>query len=225
MIRQITLETSWKKELMVELGKDYMKSLFEYLRAEKKINKIIYPRSREIFRALDLTPFDNVRAVILGQDPYHGDGQAHGLSFSVQHGTSIPPSLKNIFKELKSDLGITEPSHGNLENWSRQGVLLLNSILTVEQGKPASHSKKGWESFTDEVVRKLNSRKQNIVYILWGKKAQEKCKFLDTQQNCVISSPHPSPFSARTGFFGSQPFSKTNQYLKKHKIKQIDWAV
>ena len=225
MIRQITLEASWKKELMVELGKDYMKSLFEYLRAEKKINKIIYPRSQEIFRALDLTPFDNVRAVILGQDPYHGDSQAHGLSFSVQHGTPIPPSLKNIFKELKSDLRMTEPSHGNLENWSRQGVLLLNSILTVEKGKPASHSKKGWERFTDEVVRKLNSRKQNIVYILWGKKAQEKCKFLDTEQNCVISSPHPSPFSAKTGFFGSQPFSKTNQYLKKHNIKQIDWVL
>ena len=216
---------NWDDFIGVETKRKYFEEIKSSLMSDHNSGKKIYPEPKNFFKAFEICPYEKVKVIILGQDPYHTPGTANGLAFSVNNNQKLPPSLKNIFKELKSDLGITEPSHGNLENWSRQGVLLLNSILTVEQGKPASHSKKGWERFTDEVVRKLNSRKQNIVYILWGKKAQEKCKFLDTQQNCVISSPHPSPFSARTGFFGSQPFSKTNQYLKKHKIKQIDWAV
>jgi len=224
-MRQIILEESWKRKLLVEFKKDYMKVLSEYLRSEKQKKKKIFPPSHQIFRAFDLTSFDNVRVVILGQDPYHGFGQAHGLSFSVDRATRIPPSLENIFKELEFDLGINKPKHGNLEKWGHQGVLMLNSILTVEEGKPASHSKKGWEQFTDEVLNVLNHYKRHVVYILWGQKAQEKCKFLDKNKNLIIATPHPSPFSARSGFFGSKPFSRTNQYLKKHEIQPIDWNI
>ena len=169
--------------------------------------------------------FENVRVIILGQDPYHGHGQAHGLSFSVKKGTMIPPSLKNIFIELKNDLGMDNPLHGNLEKWSSNGVLLLNAILTVEKGKPGSHANKGWEIFTDKILSQLNRLRNNLVFILWGKKAKEKIKFIDCKKHLILSSPHPSPFSANSGFFGSKPFSKTNLYLQKNGCKLINWCL
>jgi uracil-DNA glycosylase len=202
-----------------------MKALGTFLRNEKKNGKEIYPPGSDIFRAFDFTSFEKVKVVILGQDPYHGKGQAHGLSFSVKDGTQPPPSLENIFKELKSDLDINRPTTGNLEKWSRQGVLMLNSSLTVEKSKPASHQGKGWETFTDSALEALNKEKINVVYILWGKKAQEKGQYLDKQKNLIIESAHPSPFSANNGFFGSQPFSKTNKYLKDTKQIPVNWTL
>ena len=200
-----------------------MQSLSSFLRSEKSKNKIIFPPGNKIFNALNLTTFENVKAVILGQDPYHGYDQAHGLSFSVEKGIKSPPSLKNIFKELESDLGIKQPDHGNLERWCDEGVLLLNSILTVEKSKPASHANVGWENFTDEILSSVNSLKKNVVFILWGKKAQEKGRFISTENHFVIKSSHPSPYSANNGFFGSKPFSKTNTYLKENNIQEINW--
>ena len=178
-----------------------------------------------IFRALDLVRFKDVKVIILGQDPYHGPGQAHGLSFSVETGIKIPPSLQNIFTELQNDLGIKKPKHGNLEKWSNQGVLLLNSILTVERGKAGSHAAKGWETFTDKILSNLSAQRNNLVFILWGKKAQEKGAFLNHEKHLVLSSAHPSPYSANRGFFGSKPFSKTNMYLKKNECGLINWCV
>ncbi len=224
-MKRIKLEATWKEKLLDEFSKDYMKSLSNFLREEQKRKKILFPLGSKIFNAFSLTKFDDVKVVILGQDPYHGEGQAHGLSFSVEKGVLPPPSLENIFKELKSDLGIEKPSHGNLQSWGEQGVLLLNSILTVEKGKPGSHAGKGWETFTDTVLFKLNCLRRNIVFILWGKKAQDKGDFINTDKHFIVKSSHPSPFSANRGFLGSRPFSRANSYLKKNNIDPIDWSV
>ena len=200
---KIELESSWKEKLIDEFNKEYMHSLRDFLKKEKTERKVIFPPGRKIFSALNLTSFKNVKVVILGQDPYHGSNQAHGLSFSVEYGIKPPPSLNNIFKELASDLNIEKPNHGNLEEWGKQGVLLLNSILTVEKSKPGSHANRGWEVFTDKILFLLNSSKNNLVFILWGKKAQEKGHFIDSDRHMIIKSTHPSPYSANNGFLGS----------------------
>jgi len=222
---KINLESSWLKVLKDEFEKPYMKNLSVFLNNEKKNNKIIYPPGSKIFNALNLTPFNSVKVIILGQDPYHGQNQANGLSFSVEIGNKIPPSLQNIFKELNSDLNILPSQHGDLSNWAKQGVLLLNTILTVESSKPCSHSNKGWEIFTDKILHSLSSLKENLVFILWGKKAQEKILLIDESKHKILKSPHPSPYSANNGFFGSQPFSKTNFFLESKKIDKINWKL
>ena len=218
----VQIEKSWLSQLSSEFEKDYMKKLSLFLKEEKK-TKTIYPLGSKIFNAFNLTPFSKVKVVILGQDPYHGPNQANGLSFSVNKSFPIPPSLKNIFKELFDDLGIQPPNTGCLERWSNQGVLLLNTYLTVERGKPGSHRNIGWERFTDYVLSKLNENKKNIVYLLWGKHAQEKANIINKSNNKVVFSSHPSPYSANQGFFGSKPFSKTNDYLTSTKQRAIDW--
>ena len=222
---KINLESSWLKVLKDEFEKPYMKNLSVFLNNEKKNNKIIYPPGSKIFNALNLTPFTSVKVIILGQDPYHGQNQANGLSFSVEIGNKIPPSLQNIFKELNSDLNILPSQHGDLSNWAKQGVLLLNTILTVEASKPSSHSNKGWEIFTDKILHSLSSLKDNLVFILWGKKAQEKISLIDESKHKILKSPHPSPYSANNGFFGSQPFSKTNFFLESKNIDKINWKL
>ena len=221
--RNIQIETSWKTRLADPFNASYMTALSEFLRKEKSEGKRIYPPGNEIFRAFELTPFDDVKVVILGQDPYHGPGQAHGLSFSVAAGVQPPPSLRNIYRELEADLGISHPGHGNLEGWARQGVLLLNSCLTVQEGQAGSHQGKGWELFTDQVIRCLNQDRQNLVFILWGRKAQDKGTEIDRSRHCVLSSVHPSPLSASNGFFGSKPFSQANAYLEETGQKPVDW--
>ncbi len=185
--------------------------------------KTIYPLKENVFNALKLTPYSKVKAVIVGQDPYHGEGEAHGLSFSVQEGIKLPPSLKNIYKELYDDLGIQKGSSGDLTSWAQEGVLLLNSILTVEKDKPASHRKLGWELLTDYIIKALNEREEPIVFILWGNFAKEKAKYITNKRHLIITSSHPSPFSCNYGFFGSKPFSKTNEFLKKNNIDEIRW--
>ncbi len=222
---KINLESSWLKILNDEFEKPYMKNLSIFLNSEKKKNKIIYPSGSKIFNALNLTPFTSVKVIILGQDPYHGQNQANGLSFSVEIGNKIPPSLQNIFKELYSDLNIYPSQHGDLSNWAKQGVLLLNTILTVEASKPSSHSNKGWEIFTDKILHSLSSLKDNLVFILWGKKAQEKISLIDESKHKILKSTHPSPYSANNGFFGSQPFSKTNFFLESKNIDKINWKL
>ncbi len=222
--RNIGLVNNWKEILFSEFKKDYMQSLSLFLREEKLKNKIIFPPGKKIFSALNLTDFHEVKVVILGQDPYHGKGQAHGLSFSVENNVEKPPSLKNIFKELKSDLGIEEPEHGNLASWGKNGVLLLNSVLTVEAGKPGSHYHRGWEKFTDKIL-KLLSEHANVVFILWGNKAQEKVSTLNLANDLILKSPHPSPFSANRGFFGSKPFSNANLILKARGLSPVDWKL
>ena len=222
---KINLESSWLKVLKDEFEKPYMKNLSVFLNNEKKNNKIIYPPGSKIFNALNLTPFTSVKVIILGQDPYHGQNQANGLSFSVEIGNKIPPSLQNIFKELNSDLNILPSQHGDLSNWAKQGVLLLNTILTVEASKPSSHSNKGWEIFTDKILHSLSSLKDNLVFILWGKKAQEKISLIDESKHKILKSPHPSPYSANNGFFGSKPFSKTNFFLESKNIDKINWKL
>ncbi len=222
-MRKVYLEKSWKKVLIDEFSKKYMKNLSLFLREEKVRQKEIFPEANKIFNALNSTKFDDVKVVILGQDPYHGPKQAHGLSFSVERGVKPPPSLQNIFKELENDLGFLRPNHGCLDKWSAQGVLMLNSILTVERGKPGSHANKGWETFTDIILNKLNILKKNVVFVLWGKKAQSKRILINQDKNLLIESSHPSPYSAHTGFFGSRPFSKINEYLEKYNISLIDW--
>lgn len=202
-----------------------MNSLREFLKSEYNKGKVIYPNSSEYFSAFNETPFDKVKVVIIGQDPYHGPNQAHGLCFSVKRGIKPPPSLVNIYKELQDDLGITPPNHGCLTDWAKQGVFLLNSILTVEQSKPASHHDKGWEQFTDRVIALLNEKRNNLVFVLWGAYAQKKAAFLDRKKHLVLESPHPSPFSVYKGFYGSRPFSKINAYLKSKGIKGIDWQI
>ena len=224
MSHSVQLEESWRKHLLPEFEKDYMKNLRIFLSQEIKKNKSIYPKGSEYFEALNLTSFDKVKVLILGQDPYHGYGQAHGLCFSVRPDTKIPPSLKNIYKELKSDLGIPIASHGFLQSWAKQGVLLLNSTLTVEAGKPGSHKEKGWERLTDKIIELLNEKRKNLVFILWGRFAREKASFVDHSKHCVLTAPHPSPFSADRGFFGCQHFSKANHYLKSKGIKEMDWS-
>lgn len=222
---EIKLEPSWKKRLLPEFSKPYMTHLKQFLVEEKKKGKEIYPPSSKIFAAFDETPFDKVKVVILGQDPYHGPGQAMGLSFSVPPGVRFPPSLRNIFKELHEDVGAAIPKSGDLTKWAQEGVLLLNSVLTVEEGKAAAHQNKGWEKFTDAAIHHLAEEKDHIVYILWGSYAQKKASFVNHKKNLVLESVHPSPLSAHRGFFGSHPFSKTNKYLKDHGIKPIDWEL
>lgn len=207
-----------------EKEKEYYKSLEKFINEEYEA-KIIYPKKNEIFKSMEITDYDNVKVVILGQDPYHGEGEAHGLSFSVRENVKIPPSLKNIFKELNSDLGTYIPNNGYLEKWAKQGVLLLNSVLTVEKDKPGSHRNKGWETFTDTVISKLNERQNPIVFVLWGNYAKEKEKYITNSQHLILTSPHPSPFSARTGFFGCKHFSKINDFLKQNGESQIDFQI
>lgn len=225
MKKEINLEQSWKAVLASEFEKPYMEKLREFLIAEASEGKIIYPPGPDIFAALNLTPFDQVKVVIIGQDPYHGPGQAHGLCFSVKKGVPIPPSLVNIYKELKEDMGMTPPSHGCLEDWARQGVLLLNNVLTVENGKAASHHGQGWEQFTDKIIEVLNQKKENLVFILWGSPAQKKAAAVDAKKHFILKSVHPSPLSSYRGFFGSKPFSKTNAFLKSKGLKEIDWKI
>lgn len=224
-MHEVLIEASWKERLAGEFAANYMESLIQFLREEKAAGKRIYPASNNIFTAFNLTPFHTVKAVILGQDPYHAPNQAHGLSFSVRHGVATPPSLQNIYKEMSSDLGIPHPGHGNLETWAEQGVLMLNSSLTVEHGKAGAHAGKGWERFTDAAISQLNSARNNIVFILWGRKAQQKGAKVDPHRHRIITSAHPSPLSAYNGFFGSKPFSRANDYLASHNISPINWSL
>ncbi|MFN7824490.1 MAG: uracil-DNA glycosylase [Pseudobdellovibrionaceae bacterium] len=222
---EIKLHPSWKPFLSAEFETDRMKNLKAFLASEYEQGKKIFPQGSEYFAAFEATPFERVRVVILGQDPYHGQGQAHGLCFSVQEGVPFPPSLLNIFKELKTDLGLEIPKSGNLKKWAEQGVLLLNSVLTVEEGKAASHQGKGWEQFTDKVISVLNQEKTGLVFVLWGAYAQKKGAFVDRQKHLVIECVHPSPLSAHRGFFGSKPFSQINNYLESRGQKPISWQL
>lgn len=221
---QIKLDPSWKKYLEDELKSDSMKNLKAFLKSQYDAKKVIFPKANEYFFALDMTPLNKVEVVILGQDPYHGVGQAHGLSFSVREGVRLPPSLQNIYKEIESDLGIKVSRSGDLTRWAKQGVLLLNAVLTVEQDKAASHQGKGWEKFTDLIIATVNEHCKNVVFILWGAHAQKKAAFVDRKKHLVLESVHPSPLSAHRGFFGSKPFSKANAYLKAYNKKEIDWS-
>lgn len=218
------LHDGWWQWLKPEFEKSYYAKLREFLK-EEYASETVYPPMHDIFHALDVTSYENVKAVILGQDPYHGPNQAHGLSFSVQKGVKQPPSLRNIFLELKDDLGCEPPDHGCLEKWADQGVLLLNTVLTVRKGQAASHKGQGWETFTDRIIELLNDREQPVVFILWGKHAAAKKELIDENRHVIIESPHPSPFSARRGFFGSKPFSKTNEALRKLGRDEIDWEI
>ena len=218
----IRLESSWKNLLKDEFEKPYFKDLTNFVRLEYQ-TATIYPPPKFIFNALDSLPVDKVKVVILGQDPYHGPGQAHGLSFSVPKGVALPPSLQNIYKEIESDLGEKRFVSGNLESWVQQGVLLLNATLTVRARQPASHQNHGWETFTDAIIHRLAEKKDHLVFILWGNYAQKKGSFVDPKKHLVLSSTHPSPFSAHSGFFGSRPFSQTNQYLVKYGLDPIAW--
>lgn len=221
----IKLHGSWKTPLLEEFASPYMEQLKRFLNDRRAAGARIFPRGSEYFRAMDLTPLDKVRVVILGQDPYHGEGQAHGLCFSVRPGVRTPPSLINIYKEMQSDLGIAPVRHGFLEHWAEQGVLLLNSVLTVEMGQAAAHQGKGWEKFTDAVIRIVNAKTDPVVFMLWGAYAQRKAAFVDTQRHLVIKSAHPSPLSAHNGFLGSRPFSKANAFLESKGMAPIDWAL
>jgi len=214
----------WDIILQDEFKKEYFENLMNFVKNEYK-TKTIYPKQNEVFNAFRYTDFDNVKVVILGQDPYHGPNQAEGLSFSVSNEVLKPPSLKNIFKELESDLKIPFPEHNSLKKWAKEGVLLLNAVLTVEEHKPTSHKDKGWEIFTDDIIKILNKRDTPTVFILWGAYARSKRELITNPKHLVIESAHPSPFSARNGFFGSKPFSKTNNFLKKNNIKEIDWSI
>lgn len=222
---EVRLEDSWKAVLGAEFSRPYMGELKAFLQREKADGKHIFPKGSEYFRALDLTPLDEVKVVILGQDPYHGAGQAHGLCFSVQPGVRIPPSLVNIYKEMQSDLGIPPARHGFLEHWARQGVLLLNSVLTVEEARAASHQGQGWEQFTDAVIRAVNEECEYVVFILWGSYAQKKAAFVDRSRHLVLKAPHPSPLSAHNGFFGSRHFSQANDYLIAQGRNSIEWQL
>lgn len=220
---EVVLESSWKKVLAEELDKPYFKELSEFVRLEY-LSNTVFPPPTSLFRAFDLCPFEKVRVVILGQDPYHGAGQANGLAFAVGSEEKLPPSLQNIFKEIKSDLG--EPlvhRDGDLSRWATQGVLLLNSTLTVRAGSPGSHQRKGWEQFTDAVIRVLSEKREHLVFILWGNYAKAKGAHIDRSKHLVIESPHPSPFSAHSGFFGSKPFSRANEYLIEQGEERIEW--
>ncbi|MCF8366326.1 MAG: uracil-DNA glycosylase [Bacteroidales bacterium] len=218
------IEETWKEKLTDEFNAPYFSQLKSFL-VEEKTSHQVYPPGSQIFNAFNYTPFNKVKVIILGQDPYHGSGQAHGLSFSVPAGIKQPPSLQNIFKEIKSDLGIPLPAHGNLENWAKQGVLLLNAILTVRAGQASSHQNKGWEQFTDAAIKRLSEERENLVFLLWGNFAIAKKLLIDSSRHLILSSTHPSPFSVHRGFFGNKHFSKTNQYLKSHGIGEVDWRV
>jgi len=215
---------NWDNVLADEYNEEYFKDLIEFVKNEYK-TKTIYPKSNDVFNAFRYTDFDNVKVVIIGQDPYHGPNQAEGLSFSVKDEVLKPPSLKNIFKELEDDLGIPFPKKNSLKPWAKQGVLLLNAVLTVEEHKPTSHKDKGWERFTDDVIKYVNEKEDPVVFILWGAYAKDKKKLITNHHHYIIESAHPSPFSAYNGFFGSKPFSKTNDFLKEHNIKEIDWRI
>ncbi len=219
------LHESWQGVLGAEFNQPYMQALKAFLASEKKSGKVIYPPGSQIFNAFNHTHFDDVKVVIIGQDPYHGFGQAHGLCFSVLPGVKPPPSLVNIYKEIESDLGIPRPTSGCLTHWSDQGVLLLNAVLTVEEANAGAHQKKGWEQFTDAAISALNDERENLVFLLWGSYAQKKGALIDRQRHCVLSSVHPSPLSAYRGFFGCRHFSKTNEYLQSVGKNTIDWNV
>ncbi len=218
----VKIDESWKEKFQQEFDKPYFLSLISFVKAEYTSTKV-YPNPKEIFAAFDHCNFNQVKVVILGQDPYHGEGQANGLCFSVNDGVKPPPSLVNIFKEIRNDLGKPIPNSGNLVRWADQGVLLLNATLTVRASSPGSHQNKGWELFTDAAVKALSDQRENLVFILWGAYAQKKGEIIDRHKHFVIMSPHPSPFSAERGFFGSKPFSKTNEYLRSKGAKEIDW--
>jgi len=222
---QVQIEPGWKSLLQKEFDKPYFEALVHFIKQEKQNGKIIFPPGPQLFAAFDHTPFDKVKVVIIGQDPYHGTGQAHGLCFSVNKGVPVPPSLQNIYKEIQADLGPTFqiPPHGDLTHWADQGVLLLNATLTVEKDKAGSHQGKGWEQFTDEVIKQLNEHKEHLVFMLWGKFAQGKAAFINPEKHLVLKAAHPSPFSAYQGFFGCGHFSAANAYLKAHQHTQINW--
>lgn len=221
----MNLAKNWQNILKNEFDQTYYHDLSNYLAQQAQLKQIVYPSDDDIFNAFNLTSFKKVKVIIIGQDPYHGAGQAHGLSFSVPTGVKIPPSLKNIYKELSSDLNMDLPATGDLSKWAKQGVLLLNSTLTVAAKQPASHQKKGWEVFTDRVIQLLSQKKENLIFILWGSPAQKKAKLIDAKKHLILKSVHPSPLSSYRGFFGSKPFSKTNQYLKQKNISPIDWRL
>lgn len=219
----VKIESSWKEILHNEFEKPYFQHIPLHLKTEKSQGKIIYPPGAYIFNAFNTTPFDKIKVVIIGQDPYHGPGQAHGLCFSVQKGVPPPPSLVNIFKELKEDTGMAIPRHGNLTKWAQQGVFLLNASLTVRAGEPMSHSKIGWAQFTDSVIKTISDKKEHVVFFLWGKFAQDKKILIDEKKHLVLKAAHPSPLSAHSGFFGCRHFSKANQYLMSKGIDPVDW--
>jgi uracil-DNA glycosylase len=220
---KIQIHNSWKKILLPEFEKSYMADLRGFLESQYKAKKTIYPKSADVFAALNLTSPEEVKVVILGQDPYHGPDQAHGLSFSVREGIRHPPSLQNIFKEIKTDLGCEIPKSGDLSRWAKQGVLLLNATLTVEAAAAGSHQNKGWEPFTDAIIKYINDNKENVVFMLWGSYAQKKAAFIDRSKHCVLESVHPSPLSAHRGFMGCKHFSKANTYLKSKGLAPIQW--
>jgi uracil-DNA glycosylase len=222
---RIKLEESWKRRLAGFLEAPGMQALSAFLRAEKAAGKAIYPPGSQIFAALDTTPFDEVKVVILGQDPYHGPGQAHGLCFSVAPGVAVPPSLLNIFKEISRDLDLPRPQHGCLSSWARQGVLLLNAVLTVEHGQAGSHQGKGWEELTDACIEALNREREGLVFLLWGSHAQAKGRLIDSRRHLVLKAPHPSPLSAHRGFLGCGHFSRCNRYLEENDRLPIDWSL
>lgn len=222
----VKINSNWKKVLKAEFAQPYFLQIVNHLKTERASGATIYPPGPQIFNAFELTDFDNVKVVILGQDPYHGPGQAHGLSFSVQDGVKPPPSLQNIFKELRGDIGMMIPTHGNLTSWAQQGVLLLNASLTVRANEPMSHAKIGWANFTDAVIKTISNEKEKIVFLLWGKFAQEKASLInDSKGHLILQAPHPSPFSADRGFFGCKHFSKTNQFLLSIGKDPIDWSL
>lgn len=221
----LKLEESWKAALREEFAQQYMRELGDFLRREKAAGKVIYPPGPLIFNALDSTPLERVRVVILGQDPYHGPGQAHGLCFSVQPGVAPPPSLQNIYKELKRDLNLDIPRHGYLQHWADQGVLMLNTSLTVEQGQAGSHAKMGWQRLTDRIIEIVSAQRENVVFILWGAHAQSKAKLIDPTRHLLLKSVHPSPLSAHRGFIGNGHFSRANQFLRQHGLETIDWQL
>ena len=222
---RIKLEPSWKARIGDYLQRDDMQSLAAFLRQRKAAGARVFPPGPEIFAAFDATPFDETRVVILGQDPYHGPGQAHGLCFSVRPGVPVPPSLQNVYKEIERDLGIARPDHGCLLPWAHRGVLLLNAVLTVESGQAGAHAGKGWEGFTDHVVETLDREREGLVFLLWGSYAQKKGAMIDRQRHRVLKAPHPSPLSAHRGFLGSGHFSAANQYLARHGQAPIDWSL
>lgn len=222
---RLRLEPSWKERVGDYFDRPDMQALSEFLRNELRGGKIVFPPPRQIFAALDATPFDAVKIVILGQDPYHGPGQAHGLCFSVQPGVPVPPSLRNMYAELQRDLGFVPPRHGCLTHWAEQGVLLLNAVLTVEQGLAGSHQGKGWEGFTDSVIEALNREREHLVFMLWGSYAQAKGRLIDRRRHLVLTAPHPSPLSAHRGFIGCGHFSKANAYLVEHGMAPVDWTL